>query len=49
VKQGVVQLEQAEDSQKKAMSVRCIIVLVVLIVILLAVLIWKHSPSSSSN
>eukprot|EP01036_Dinobryon_divergens_P030635 gene30635-39908_t len=48
-KQGVVQLEQAEESQKKAMSVRCIIVLVVLIVILLGVLIWKHSPSSSSS
>lgn len=42
-KEGNVQLVKAETSQKNALPLRCIIVLVVLIVIMLAVLIWKHS------
>ena len=43
VKEGVKQLEKAEEHQKNAMSVKCIIVLVLLIIIMIGVLIWKHS------
>lgn len=42
-KEGVKQLEKAEQHQKNAMSVKCIMVLVLLIIIMLAILIWKHS------
>ncbi len=42
-KEGVKQLEKAEEHQKNSMSVKCIIALVVLIIIMVGVLIWKHS------
>ena len=45
VTKGREELVKAEDNQKKAMSVRCIMLLVLLIIIMLGVLIWKHSPS----
>ncbi len=43
VKQGIVHLEKAEESQKNAMSVKCIILLVLLIIIMIGILAWKHS------
>jgi syntaxin 16 len=42
-KEGIVQLVQAEEHQKSAMSVRIIACLVVLIVVMLVVLVLKHS------
>lgn len=42
-KEGMKQLEQAEDHQKSSMSVKCILVLVALIIIMVSILIWKHS------
>lgn len=42
-KEGVKQLEKAEEHQKNSMSVKCIIALVLLIIIMVGVLIWKHS------
>eukprot|EP01038_Epipyxis_sp_PR26KG_P004718 gene4718-6623_t len=42
-KEGVKQLEKAEENQKNALSVKCIIALCVLIALMLAILIWKHS------
>lgn len=42
-KEGIVQLEKAEEHQKNAMTTKCIIVLVLLIAIMIGVLIWKHS------
>ncbi len=42
-KEGIKQLEKAEEHQKNSMSVKCILVLVVLIIIMVGVLIWKHS------
>lgn len=44
-KEGIVQLEKAEQYQKSALPLRCIIVLVVLIVIMLGVLILKNTNS----
>mmetsp|Transcript_28214 Transcript_28214/g.40178 ORF Transcript_28214/g.40178 Transcript_28214/m.40178 type:complete len:315 (-) Transcript_28214:339-1283(-) len=46
VRQGKEQLDKAEEHQKNAMSVRCIILLVVLIIVMLGVLIWKHSSAN---
>jgi len=46
VRQGKEQLDKAEEHQKNAMSVRCIILLVVLIIVMLGVLIWKHSSTN---
>lgn len=46
-KEGVVQLQKAEENQKNAMAFRCIIVLILLIIIMIAILIWKHSPKKS--
>lgn len=43
VKEGMTQLQKAEEHQKNAMSTKCIIVLVILIIIFLSILIWKHS------
>lgn len=48
-KEGVVQLEKAEEHQKNATPIRCIIVLVVLIIIMICILIWKHSKNNDSN
>jgi len=42
-KEGIVQLQKAEDHQKNALPFRCIVLLVVLIAIMLGVLIYKHS------
>jgi syntaxin 16 len=42
-KQGVEQLNKAEEHQKNSMSVKCIILLVVLIAIMVGILAWKHS------
>ena len=42
-KEGVKQLETANEHQKNAMPFRCIVVLVLLIAIMLSILIWKHS------
>lgn len=42
-KEGIVQLEKAEEHQKNAMSVRIIFVLVALIIVMLIVLVLKHS------
>ncbi len=48
-KEGVEQLEKAEQHQKNATGFKCICLLVVLIIIMLGVLIWKHSGNNSSN
>lgn len=42
-KEGIQQLEKAEEHQKNSMAVRCILLLCVLIAIMLIVLIVKHS------
>ncbi len=47
-KEGVVQLEKAEETQKASPALKCIILLVVLIIIMLIVLIVKHSPQSKN-
>ena len=46
---GNKELAKAETSQKNALPMRCIILLVVLIAIMLVVLIVKNSPKSSSK
>jgi syntaxin 16 len=48
-KEGVQQLEKAEQHQKNALPMRCIIALVVLIVIMLIILIAKHAPAQNNN
>jgi syntaxin 16 len=48
-KEGITQLQKAEEHQKNALPMKCIIALVVLIVIMLIILIVKHSPSGSSQ
>lgn len=45
-KEGIVQLEKAENYQKSALPLRCIIVLVVLVVIMLGVLVLKTQSSN---
>lgn len=42
-KEGVVNLEKAEESQKSNPATKCIIVLVILIIIMVIVIIAKHS------
>jgi syntaxin 16 len=42
-KEGIVQLEKAEESQKNALPLRCIILLVFLCTLMLILLIVKHS------
>ena len=49
MKVGQENLIQAEEKQKNAMPMRCIIALVVLVVIMLIVLIAKHSSTSSTK
>mmetsp|Transcript_1271 Transcript_1271/g.2070 ORF Transcript_1271/g.2070 Transcript_1271/m.2070 type:complete len:308 (+) Transcript_1271:100-1023(+) len=44
-KEGIVQLEKAENYQKSALPMRCIIVLVFLIAIMLGVLVLKNTSS----
>lgn len=41
--EGVKHLQKAEEHQKNALSVKCIILLCVLIAIMVGILIWKHS------
>jgi len=41
VKEGVVQLKQADDYSKKARTLKCIIALILIIVILVAILIYR--------
>ena len=50
-KEGVEQLEKAEEHQKNATGFKCICLLVILIIIMLGVLIWKHTdgPSATKN
>lgn len=45
--EGIKELKKAEDHQKNALPMRCIIVLVVLIAIMLIVLVVKNTPKSS--
>ena len=48
-KEGVQQLEKAEQHQKNALPMRCIVALVVLIVIMLVILIAKHAPAQNNS
>ena len=48
-KEGIVQLQKAEQHQKNALPLRCIVLLIVLIAIMLTVLIVKHTKTSSSD
>ena len=48
-KEGVKQLEKAEEHQKNNLAIKCIILLVLLILIMIGVLIWKHSDSDSKS
>ena len=41
-KEGIQQLEKAEDSQKNSRPLKCIVVLMFLIVFLLIILVMKH-------
>lgn len=45
-KEGITHLEKAEEHQKNALSVKCIILLVVLIIIMIGILAWKHSGNN---
>ena len=45
VKQGVKEIEKAEEHQKNSLSVKCIMLLVILIGIMVGILAWKHSSS----
>ena len=47
--EGIKNLVKAEEHQKNALPMRCIIALVVLIAIMLIVLVVKNSPQKSSN
>eukprot|EP00752_Nemacystus_decipiens_P009916 g8848.t1 len=42
-REGVSQLQRAEEHQKSALPIKCIGILVFLIIIMLALLVWKHS------
>lgn len=44
-REGITQLEKAEEHQKNSLPFRCIIALVVLIGIMLAILILKHTSA----
>lgn len=46
VKEGIQELEQAEELQKSARATKCIIALLLLITIMMTVLIVKHTSSS---
>jgi len=48
-KEGIVQLQKAEQHQKNALPLRCIVLLIVLIAIMLTVLIVKHTKTNSSD
>ncbi|CAM9860328.1 unnamed protein product [Choristocarpus tenellus] len=42
-REGVSQLQKAEEHQKAALPVKCIVVLLLLIFLMLGLLVWKHS------
>ena len=42
-REGVSQLQRAEEHQKSALPIKCIAILVFLIILMLALLVWKHS------
>ncbi len=42
-KEGIAQLNQAEEHQKAALPFKCMVILSILIIIMLGILIWKHS------
>jgi syntaxin 16 len=48
-KEGIQQLEKAEEHQKSAMSPRLIMVLLILIAVMLTILILKHTTWGSNN
>lgn len=48
-KEGMKQLEKAEEHQKNSLAMKCIIALVVLIIIMIGILIWKHSSANKTN
>lgn len=48
-KEGLVQLHKAEDYQKSALPLKCIIALVVLIFIMLGAMIMKHTVFSKKK
>lgn len=41
-REGVSQLQKAEDHQKSALPIKCIAILVALIILMLALNVWKH-------
>ena len=43
IKKGVVDLEDADKQSKKALTMKCIILLAIICLLLLIVFIWKHS------
>eukprot|EP01041_Mallomonas_annulata_P000100 gene100-140_t len=47
-KEGITQLEKAEEHQKNALSFRCICLLIVLIAVMLTILIVKHTSFQKS-
>ena len=47
-KEGIKELKKAEDHQKNALPMKCIVALVVLIAIMLIVLVVKNSPKKSN-
>ena len=48
-KEGVKQLHKAEEHQKANLAIKCIVVLVILNIIMVAIVVWKHSKSTSSG
>jgi syntaxin 16 len=44
-KEGIVQLQKAEEHQKNSMALRCIVLLVVLIIIMIIVIVVKHQKN----
>lgn len=43
IKKGVIDLEDADKQSKKALTMKCIILLAIICFLLLIVFIWKHS------
>ena len=42
-REGVSQLQRAEEHQQSALPIKCIAILVFLIILMLGLLVWKHS------
>jgi len=49
VDSGVKELVKADQYSARARTCKCIVALTVVVIILTIILIWKHSPSSSSS